>query len=487
MRPRIHNDALRPITEAIDAATTYEEWRAAAAAWDALSGAADWRRAPGPQHYDAAGLQAAIHTWQDRRAAGDPWGLADALDTHLRRHLPDLADPALYAVARTGPPLAVEAFLDAAEAALLDLVDRLVPPAALREAQTRLTAQAHLFGRSALLLSGGATWGFHHLGVVKALFFATLLPPILSGASTGAMIAAGVCTRDDTALRAMFADLGQLRRDGLRPVGLVAGLRARAMLAPEQLTEVLQHNIGDYTFAEAHARSGRVLNISVSSPRRLGKPRLLTHLTTPDVLVARAALASAALPGLFPPVALRQRPPGGVEAPAWPGELWVDGSLQADLPKQQLARLHNVNHFIVSQTNPHVLPFAHDQVGAGRGRQALAAVASAAWSQGSIAAELVQRAGQGLPGRLGTLSAQAHHLLRQDYHGDIELHPPLRMGMIPKLVSNPTPTELAQYVLDGERTVWPHLTRLRDHTRIARAFATAAQRLRARLDAIAAP
>ena len=34
---------------------------------------------------------------------------------------------------------------------------------------------AHIFGRSALMLSGGATLGFSHLGVVKALFEHDLL------------------------------------------------------------------------------------------------------------------------------------------------------------------------------------------------------------------------------------------------------------------------------------------------------------------------
>lgn len=32
---------------------------------------------------------------------------------------------------------------------------------------------------------------------------------------------------------------------------------------------------------------------------------------------------------------------------------WEDGSMQADLPMQRLSELFNVNHFIVSQVNPH--------------------------------------------------------------------------------------------------------------------------------------
>ncbi len=36
---------------------------------------------------------------------------------------------------------------------------------------------------------------------------------------------------------------------------------------------------------------------------------------------------------------------------------WQDGSLQTDLPITRLSELFNVNHFIVSQTNPHAIPF----------------------------------------------------------------------------------------------------------------------------------
>jgi TAG lipase/steryl ester hydrolase/phospholipase A2/LPA acyltransferase len=36
---------------------------------------------------------------------------------------------------------------------------------------------------------------------------------------------------------------------------------------------------------------------------------------------------------------------------------WEDGSVQADLPMQRLSELFNINHFIVSQVNPHVVPF----------------------------------------------------------------------------------------------------------------------------------
>src|SRR3546814_8960129 len=51
------------------------------------------------------------------------------------------------------------------------------------------------FGRSALMLSGGATLGLFHVGVVKALYRESLLPPVMSGSSAGSVVSATVGTR----------------------------------------------------------------------------------------------------------------------------------------------------------------------------------------------------------------------------------------------------------------------------------------------------
>src|SRR3546814_6993853 len=97
------------------------------------------------------------------------------------------------------------------------------------------------------------------------------------------------------------------------------------------------------------------------SPSRVaarGKPaRLLNHLTFPYLCVREAVLASCAVPLLFPPVMLMTQDERGERVPYMPLLRWNDGSLKSDLPILRMRRLHNVNHFIVSQTNPHVLPF----------------------------------------------------------------------------------------------------------------------------------
>jgi TAG lipase / steryl ester hydrolase / phospholipase A2 / LPA acyltransferase len=44
---------------------------------------------------------------------------------------------------------------------------------------------------------------------------------------------------------------------------------------------------------------------------------------------------------------------------AFPGR-WIDGSVDNDIPMAKLSELFNVNYFIVSQVNPHIVPFLEE-------------------------------------------------------------------------------------------------------------------------------
>jgi predicted acylesterase/phospholipase RssA len=47
---------------------------------------------------------------------------------------------------------------------------------------------SRLYGQSAICLSGGATLGYYHLGVIKALLEHHLLPKVFTGASAGSLM-----------------------------------------------------------------------------------------------------------------------------------------------------------------------------------------------------------------------------------------------------------------------------------------------------------
>jgi TAG lipase/steryl ester hydrolase/phospholipase A2/LPA acyltransferase len=95
----------------------------------------------------------------------------------------------------------------------------------------------------------------------------------------------------------------------------------------------------------------------------------LNYLTSPHVLIWSAVTASCAFPGLFEAQELMAKDRFGQTIPFHAPFLlgmeerngattrrWRDGSLESDLPIKQLKELFNVNHFIVSQANPHIAP-----------------------------------------------------------------------------------------------------------------------------------
>lgn len=186
-------------------------------------------------------------------------------------------------------PTPIEAYIDEvkkclrhiASASDVKLDDRL---AFLRETR-------HAFGRTALVLSGGGSFGAFHLGVLKALLERQLLPRVLSGSSAGSIVAALVCTRTDIELSELFSSLetqiNQLNIDfysSNSATQIVHHLMVKGVAQDYTvLQERLQRLLGDVTFAEAHERSGRVLNVSISAADTAEPPRLLNYLTAPDV------------------------------------------------------------------------------------------------------------------------------------------------------------------------------------------------------------
>jgi TAG lipase/steryl ester hydrolase/phospholipase A2/LPA acyltransferase len=466
----------RSSVTAMRRATSYEEWLEAARRHERETGADRWRADPDSPHYHAELIRQQLATLRRLRAAGDVELLLDHLHESLHRNLGDLEATELYARSPLGTKHLIGEYLEETEQTIEQLVTTDLPGFDPRAKHAILSRALGNFGRSALLLSGGATLGFYHLGVVKALWHAGLLPDVIAGASMGAMVAAGIGSRTDAELDALFAtDVPDIRRVGLGLADPRAMWSQRALLDPSILLETIEVNCGHATFEEAHARSGRTLNISVAPTRTRQKPRVLSHLTAPDVLVKSAALASSAVPGLFPPVTLTRRARSGVEEPYIGTERWIDGSFGNDLPMSRIGRLHNVNHFLVSQVNPHVLPFSEANRWSPQGlalRLATRPLRRRVVPMLDVAASVAGTTR--LPRSLGLLLS----LAQQEVGGDIDIHPRFDLGMYLKVMKNPSEDELRRFVLEGQRATWPKLAMIRDQTRISRCLARSERALR---------
>ena len=213
---------------------------------------------------------------------------------------------------------------------------------------------------------------------------------------------------------------------------------------------------------------------ALSPTRARQKPRLLSASTAPDVLVTSASLASCAIPGMFPPSTLLQRRAGHVSEYV-PGERWIDGTVQADLPTARLARLLNVNYTIVSQTNAHVLPLANARNARGLVPAVTDLVSSSVHAQ-SLQFLAVARRHAPTAWLRRTLE-RAHGVADQRAMGDITVAPPMSLWNYGIILQNATPADLGRLIAQGERATWPKLHVIRAQTRVSRALELCVARL----------
>lgn len=222
----------------------------------------------------------------------------------------------------------------------------------------------HSYGRTALLLSGGASMGMFHTGVIKTLYEQNLLPRIVCGSSAGSIIGSLLCTEVyenvpylyDRDLKLGPFEFGHKKFSFLRRI--FRYIMRGTLFDVEVLKNFLRENIGDITFQEAYDKTGWILNITVTGYKQHDNHRLLNYLTAPNVLIWSASCASSCVPGLFDPVELLCKNEYGHIVPYSSNRAkFIDGSISADLPMQRLSELFNVNIFLVSQTNPWVIPF----------------------------------------------------------------------------------------------------------------------------------
>jgi NTE family protein len=151
-----------------------------------------------------------------------------------------------------------------------------------------------------------------------------------------------------------------------------------------------------------------------------------------------------------------------------PAEKWVDGSVSDDMPAKRLARLYGVNHYVVSQTNPHVIPFVTDS----KRRQDTLGVWKDAGTK--TARALVNASATTLEKPLSLSPALSRmtnlwlSVINQDYVGDINILPASRYFNPFRVLAFLTETEIRDLVRAGEHATWPKVEMIRIQTRISR-------------------
>ena len=247
--------------------------------------------------YDVALVQTRLKQLDEARISCDVGRMLFLVRTSLARGLGNMGNIRLYKHSHVGTKDLIEQYINSA----LETIDALLRTSEKCKCdgveskyileQMLFTRQA--FGRSALLLSGGATFGMNHIGVLKALWEARLLPRIISGASAGSIVCAVVCTHVDEEIPSLIegfctGDLAVFEEQGNENglLGKVARfLKHGAVFDISHLTRVMRDLLGDMTFQEAYNRTRKILNICVSTASLYELPRLLNYITAPNVLI----------------------------------------------------------------------------------------------------------------------------------------------------------------------------------------------------------
>jgi len=413
--------------------------------------------------------------WERRKPTDDLRALVEAC---VKNNFVGVESPRLYSQTHYGTKNLVQNFVDEVEKSVGFLMStKQLEMSEKRILFKRLNSQV---GRTALCLSGGASFAYYHFGVVKALLDEDLLPDVITGTSGGALVAALVATRTNEELKEL----------------LVPGLAGRITACSEPMSVWIRRwwktgarfdsvdwakqcswwTRGSMTFREAFQRTGRVLNVSCVPADPHSPTLLCNYLTSPDCVIWSAVLASAAVPGILNPVVLMMKTSSGTLVPYSFGHKWKDGSLRTDIPIKALNTHFNVNFTIVSQVNPHVNLFFFSSRGSvgmpvthrkGRG-----------WRGGYLGSALEQyikldltkwlkvlRHLELLPRPLGQDWSQ---LWLQQFSGTITIWPRSVISDFWRILSDPDPPRMGKMLHEGAQSAFPKLKFISNRLRIER-------------------
>lgn len=467
------SSTLKKLEKQMLAAKSYQQWAELARDYDRSSGREHWKKIDKTSLYDYASIRSRLERLRYFRENNDNIGLLFTLNEGIHGNMGGMGKPVLYTRAKFGTKQLIEDYIDAIVDALEHLANLDCDNPGFVERLDFFRRASKCYGKSALMLSGGAVLGNFHVGVVRTLVAEGVLPDVISGASAGSLIAAVLGTRTDEELE-YFLDPDNLLKELSMEMDLVNnGLsETTPRINHRLLKEKIAKLVPDMTFQEAFEKTGRHINISVSPSDVHQTSRLLNAVASPNVYIRKAVLASCAVPGIFPPVMLEAKNVHGHPQPYLATRRWIDGSVSDDLPAKRLARLYGVNHFIVSQTNPLVLWLLQDnnsgQHGVLRSLQGVAMRGMKDWVDASNT--LIQRYFKHSP-RIRRMANLTNAITRQKYTGDINIIPRYRFFDPRKLLNELTEKQLLNLIREGELATWPKVEMIRRSTKISRKLA----------------
>ncbi|KAI8328819.1 acyl transferase/acyl hydrolase/lysophospholipase [Chlamydoabsidia padenii] len=460
--------------------TTFEEWCAAAKNLDDHMKMEEWKLTPAYGYYDYRLVQKVIGHLQMYREKNDPESanhLKDVLYACLKQNFAGIENAKLYSNTYLGTKYLIDEYVDE----VTKSIDVLANSPHVNDDDKRLAFRLYSknYGRSAFCLSGGAGFGYFHLGVIRALLDQKLLPSIITGTSAGSLMGAIVCTRTDDELgQVLVPDLAhriKIAHDSWFTIIKRYTTTGAIFDSGQWCREAMWFTRGSLTFKEAYERTGRVFNVSVIPSDAHSPSKLLNYITAPNCVIWSAVLASAAIPGILNPVVLMQKVPNSEHlVPYNYGHRFKDGSLRSDIPAQILHNHFNVNYAIVSQVNPHIHIFFYANQGS-PGRP-VTHRSGKGWRGGFLASTLEQLLKLELSKWLKVLrdldllpkvmNQDWSSLWLQKFDGDVTILPKAGLADWFHILADPDQKRLAQLMKFGQLQTWPKIAMIRNRLRI---------------------
>lgn len=467
---------------------SYEEWVENAINLDKYLNLDKWSENPKFSYYDYKTVGMTISRLKKARAGNNIQELQILLQGSLKRNFAGIENRQLYSHRYYGTKNLVQSYYEEVLRCIDIVADSNEVSPEVKYKFFKIVLKN--FGKSALCLSGGATFAYTHFGVAKALLDAGLLPNIISGTSGGGLIAALLCTRTDEELKKLL--IPQLARKITAcedpwyvwiPRLIKTGARFDSVAWARKSNWFTR---GSTTFEEAFERTGRKLNISTVPADPHSPVILCNDITSPHCIIWSTLLASSAVPGILNPVVLMMKnPDNGAVVPFSLGSKWRDGSLRTDIPIDALNTYYNVNFTVVSQVNPHISLFFFAPKGTvGRpvpvSKSRTKKEKFASFRGGFIAAALEQLLRLEIRKWLQIVKSLdlLPHVLQQDWSnvwlqnftGSVTIWPRNKLIDFWYILSDPTEKRLEEIIMKGERSMYPKLLYIKNRILVERAI-----------------
>lgn len=458
-------------------AETYDDWKAAGLAHDHHHGLTKWKHVEKSDLYDYKAIRRRLNKLIEYRQKNDNHGLLFTLNEGIHGNIGGMGAASLFNKTKQGTKQLIVDYVNEVSSALAHLSRPRVKGVSRGEKLDFFQRASLCFGRSALMMSGSGTFLFFHVGVLKALWEQDLIPEIISGSSGGSFVAAVIGTRAKSDLTEIFnPEFINLEAD-LRTIFNRFVIRNSRQVGRRELEQSVAKLIPDLTFEEAYTLSGIHINISITPAETHQRSRLLNAVTSPNVMIREAVLASCCVPGVFAPVTLAAKNVHGERVPYLPSRKWVDGSLSDDLPMKRLSRLYGVNHFIVSQTNPIVLPFISAEKNDGGFLATLSETGLKTIKDWGLAAGYLIQKPLHSDSYLSKLINGYISVVSQTYTGDINILPSSRFLNLSRALAVRSNMEVYDLIREGEKAAWPEIEKIRLQTHVSRVLWEIVKRL----------